>query len=200
MIGWLRGRILELSPDTVILDVAGVGYEVHIPVSTYYRLESRDPNGEVTLYVHTHVREDSLALFGFSTPGERRLFERLIGVSGIGPKLGRVILSGMEPGDLLAALLQEDAKRLATIPGVGKKTAERLVLELRDKAAGLLEESAILPPAVGPSRDDDVVAALVNLGYKEKAAADAVAAVRQNEPDTPFADALRRALKRLARL
>ena len=199
MIGSLRGRILSLSPEVAIVDVGGVGYEVHIPVSTYYELEAKG-HEEVTLHVHTHVREDSLALYGFSTPGERRLFERLIAVSGIGPKLGRVILSGMEPRDLLAALGREDAKRLATIPGVGKKTAERLVLELKDKVDGLVDETAIAapPPPSGPG--EDVVTALVNLGYRERAATEAVEAIRRESPDAPFADLLRQALKRIAGL
>lgn len=190
---------MSLSPEVAILEVGGVGYEVYIPVSTYYELESKGKD-EVLLHVHTHVREDSLALYGFSSPGERRLFERLIGVSGIGPKLGRVILSGMEPSDLLTALAQKDAERLATIPGVGKKTAERLVLELKDKVAGLLEETTIAAPARSEGAGEDVVTALVNLGYRERDSARAVEAIRRDEPDAPFAVLLRRALKRLAGL
>ncbi|MDX1632078.1 MAG: Holliday junction branch migration protein RuvA [Thermoanaerobaculia bacterium] len=200
MIGWLRGRVRELSPEVLILDVSGVGYEVHIPVSTYYELEGEGPGAEVTLHVHTHVRDDTLDLYGFGTPGERRLFERLIAVSGIGPKLGRVILSGMEVRDLLEALAQEDAQRLATIPGVGKKTAERLILELKDKVAGLAEEAAVTPPSRKKTGDDDVVAALVNLGYKKKASSRAVAEVRREHAEAPFAEILRRSLKRLAGL
>lgn len=200
MIGWLRGRVRELSPEVLILDVSGVGYEVHIPVSTYYELEAEGTGAEITLHVHTHVRDDTLNLYGFGTPGERRLFERLIGVSGIGPKLGRVILSGMEVRDLLEALAQEDADRLSTIPGVGKKTAERLILELKDKVAGLAEEAAMAPPTPKAAGDDDVVAALVNLGYKQKASSRAVSAVRREHADAAFAEILRRSLKRLAGL
>jgi Holliday junction DNA helicase RuvA len=199
MIGRLRGTVVSLTPEVAILDVGGVGYELHIPTSTYYQLEPRRDE-EVVLHVHTHVREDSLVLFGFSTRGERRLFERLIAVSGIGPKLGRVILSGMEPADLLAALSREDAGRLATIPGVGKKTAERLVLELKDKVAGLVEETAMAVPRAATAVEDDVVGALVNLGYRERDAAAAARAVVEDEPEAPFADRLRRALKTLARL
>jgi Holliday junction DNA helicase RuvA len=199
MIGRLRGTVVSLTPEVAILDVGGVGYELHIPTSTYYQLEPRRDE-EVVLHVHTHVREDSLVLFGFSTRGERRLFERLIAVSGIGPKLGRVILSGMEPADLLAALSREDAGRLATIPGVGKKTAERLVLELKDKVAGLVEETAMAVPRAATAVEDDVVGALVNLGYRERDAAAAARAVVEDEPEAPFADRLRWALKRLARL
>jgi Holliday junction DNA helicase RuvA len=199
MIGRLRGTVVSLTPEVAILDVGGVGYELHIPTSTYYQLEPRRDE-EVVLHVHTHVREDSLVLFGFSTRGERRLFERLIAVSGIGPKLGRVILSGMEPADLLAALAREDAGRLATIPGVGKKTAERLVLELKDKVDSLVEETAMAVPRTATAVEDDVVGALVNLGYRERDAAAAARAVVEDEPEAPFADRLRRALKTLARL
>ncbi len=187
-----------MSPDRVLLEVGGVGYEVHIPLSTYYELE-RNGGGEIALHVHTHVREDAIELFGFSTEREKRLFERLISVSGIGPRLARVILSGMVPADLVAALASGDVARLSTIPGIGRKTAERLVVELRDK---MQELAAELPEAARASsaEDRDLVAALVNLGYREKQAEEAVTRAREDHPEAVFQDLLRASLKRLARV
>ncbi len=201
MIGHLRGRVLRKDPERVVLDVGGVGYEVWVPVSTYYELERAETEaaGEpVSLHVHTHVREDVLALYGFWSEREKVLFERLIAVSGIGPRLARVILSGMSPDDLVAALAAKDAKVLATIPGVGRKTAERMVLELSDKvedlAAGLPERAAAAPG------DEDVVSALVNLGYKAAQAEKAVAQTRRENPGGEFAELLRESLRRLSRV
>ncbi len=198
MIGFLRGRVLEKSPERLLLDVGGVGYELWVPVSTFVEIERRQAAGdgaEVGLHVHTHLRDDALTLFGFWTAREKQLFERLIAVSGIGPRLARVILSGMPPDDLVAALAAGDAARLATIPGVGKKTADRMVLELREKVADLAAE---LParPAVG---DGDVVSALINLGYKRPQAERAVAEAARDSPGAAFADLLRASLKRLSR-
>ena len=133
MIGYLQGNLLQRSPERVLVDVQGVGFEVHIPLSTFYQIEHRETGDRVALFIHTQLREDGIALFGFSTEREKLLFEKLIAVGGIGPRLARVILSGMAPYDLLAALAAGDLGRLATIPGVGKKTAERMVLELKDK-------------------------------------------------------------------
>jgi Holliday junction DNA helicase RuvA len=196
MIGYLQGNLLQGSPERVLLDVQGVGYEVHIPLSTYYEIERRG-SGPVRLYIHTHLREDGIALFGFWTEREKLLFEKLIGVGGIGPRLARVILSGMPPDDLLGAIAAGDLGRLGTIPGVGKKTAERMVLELRDKmrelAAGLPEKVAAAPA------DQDVVSALVNLGYKASQAEKAVADARRERPDAVFHDLLRASLTRLSR-
>jgi len=198
MIGYLQGNILKATTDRILLDVQGVGYEVHIPLSTWYEIEKRGTSGRVALFIHTQVREDDISLFGFWTEREKALFEKLIGVGGIGARLARVILSGMAPDDLLGAIASGDLGRLATIPGVGKKTAERMVLELRDKmrelAAELPEQSAAAVPA-----DQDVVSALVNLGYKASQAERAVADARRERPDAVFHDLLRASLTRLSR-
>jgi Holliday junction DNA helicase RuvA len=197
MIGYLQGTLLRADPERLLLDVHGVGYEVNVPLSTWYEIEKRRDQ-PVRLFIHTHLREDGIALFGFWTEREKALFEKLIGVNGIGPRLARVILSGMPPEDLLSAISRGDLGRLATIPGVGKKTAERMVLELREKmrelAAGLPEEAAAAAPA-----DQDVVSALVNLGYKASLAERAVAEVRREKPDAAFNDLLRASLNRLSR-
>ncbi|MEJ2085576.1 MAG: Holliday junction branch migration protein RuvA, partial [Acidobacteriota bacterium] len=140
MIGFLKGKVLASSPEKLLVDVQGVGYDVHIPLSTFYEIERLSPDSTVGLFVHTHVREDAIELFGFWTEREKLLFEKLIAVSGIGPKLARVILSGMAPEQLLAALAAGDIARLETIPGIGKKTAERMVVELRDRVQDLASE------------------------------------------------------------
>ena len=202
MIGHLRGRVVHKDPERVVLEVGGVGYEVWVPMSTYYEIEraeaaAGEDGGPVALHVHTHVREDLIALFGFWTQREKRLFEKLIAVSGIGPKLARVILSGMSPEDLIGALQAGDAKVLATIPGVGKKTAERMVLELRDKVADL---ATGLPGRTAVPGDEDVISALVNLGYKPNLVEKAVAQTRREHPDGEFPDLLRESLKRLSRV
>lgn len=198
MIGYLQGNLLKATTDRVLLDVQGVGYEVHIPLSTYYEIERRGGTGKVALFIHTQVREDDISLFGFWTEREKALFEKLIGVGGIGARLARVILSGMPPDDLLGAIASGDLGRLGTIPGVGRKTAERMVLELKDKmrelAAELPEKAAAAAPA-----DQDVVSALVNLGYKAAQAERAVAEVRRERPDAVFHDLLRASLTRLSR-
>ena len=166
-----------------------------MPTSTYYEIE-RAGEKELGLYVHTHVREDAIELYGFWTEREKQLFEKLIAVSGIGPKLARVILSGMAPNDLIAALSTGDTARLATIPGIGKKTAERMVLELRDKVQELAAELPERPAAA--SDDEDLVAALVHLGCRENAARRAVAQTRDTDPEAAFHELLRQALKRLS--
>ncbi len=163
MIGQVRGRLLRKEPQEAIVDVGGVGYRVAIPLSTFYRIG--EPGGEVTLLIHTHVREDTLALFGFLTAAEQALFERLIAVSGVGPKLALSILSGIEAPDLVAALRSSDVVRLTRIPGVGKKTAERLVLELKDKVQGLAAAEEAPSAAPTSSAKEDLVSALVHLGY-----------------------------------
>jgi len=197
MIGYLQGNLLRTAPERVLMDVQGVGYEVHIPLSTFYEIEKQSGQ-RVALFIHTHMREDGIALFGFWTEREKLLFEKLIGVGGIGPRLARVILSGMAPDDLLAALASGDLGRLSTIPGIGKKTAERMVLELKDKmrelAAELPESAAAAVPA-----DHDVVSALINLGYKGAQAERAVADVRRERPDAAFHEILRASLNRLSR-
>ena len=197
MIGYLQGSLLKAAPDRLLLDVQGVGYEVHVPLSTFYEIEKRGGTGRVALFIHTQVREDEIALFGFWTEREKALFEKLIAVGGIGPRLARVILSGMAPDDLLGAIASGDIARLSTIPGVGKKTAERMVLELKDKMRELateLPEKAAAAPA-----DQDVVSALVNLGYKAAQAERAVADARREKPDAAFHDLLRASLHRLSR-
>jgi len=200
MIGYLQGSLLKATPERLLLDVQGVGYEVHVPLSTWYEIEKRGGAGagKVALFIHTQVREDEIALFGFWTEREKALFEKLIAVGGIGPRLARVILSGMAPDDLLGAIANGDLARLSTIPGIGKKTAERMVLELKDKmrelAAELPERSAAAAPA-----DQDVVSALVNLGYKAAQAERAVADAHREKPDAAFHDLLRASLHRLSR-
>ncbi len=196
MIGYLQGRPFESSPEKILLDVRGVGYEVHIPLSTYTEIKRLPSDSAVGLYIHTHLREGALELFGFYTAREKLLFEKLIGVGGIGPKLGRVILSGMAADDLLASLAAGDLVRLSTIPGVGKKTAERMVLELKDKIQELM---AGLPERPAASPGDDLVLALVNLGYKETEAERAVRKARDANPDAEFEDLLRASLKVLSR-
>ena len=165
MIAHLRGRILEKHPTLLILEAAGVGYEVAISIPSFSGLPSE--GAEVSLYIHTHVREDVLALYGFLRREEKQLFERLIGVSGIGPKLAMTVLSGMAPNALVSALRGNDLTALTRIPGVGKKTAERMVLELRDKLEGL---TAAPSPAPASRMEEDVISALVNLGYQRSSA------------------------------
>ena len=167
MIAMLTGRIALKSPDHIVLDVNGVGYRVLIPFSTYYELPEE---GTVSLHIHTSVREDAILLYGFRTRLEKSFFQLLISVSGIGPKLGRDILSNIQPAALAQALSQGDIHKLSAIPGIGRKTAERLILELKEKV-GKLDISSL--PAVErrevPAGDimDDVASALMNLGYKE---------------------------------
>jgi Holliday junction DNA helicase RuvA len=197
VIAQVRGRLLRKAPQEAIVDVGGVGYRVTIPLSTFYRIG--EPGDEVTLLTHTHVREDTLALFGFLTAAEQALFERLIAVSGVGPKLAVSILSGIEAPDLVAALRSSDLARLTRIPGVGKKTAERLVLELRDKVQGLAatEEEA---PATTPasSAKDDLVSALVHLGYSRPEAERGVDRALRDDGHGRFEDVLRRTLRILS--
>jgi holliday junction DNA helicase RuvA len=197
MIGFLKGRLRQSTPTALILDVGGVGYRVQVPMSTFYEIE-RSGATDLELHIHTHVREDAIELYGFWTAREKILFEKLIAVSGIGPKLARVILSGMAPNDLIAALSGGDTARLATIPGIGKKTAERMVVELRDRVQELAVDLPERPAAVND--DDDLVTALVNLGYRENAARRAVAETRDALPDAAMHELLRQALQRLSKL
>ncbi len=201
MIGWLSGKVVQAVPDRLILDVGGVGYQVAIPLSTYYELQKADAGATLRLFIHTHVREDALALYGFWTERERELFERLIAVSGIGPRLAQVVLSGMAPDELIAALAAGDVARLVRIPGVGKKTAERMVVELRDKLQALAAQlPAARATAASGGSDNDLVAALVNLGYKPSLAEGAVGAARKEAPEAAFHELLRLALRRLSRV
>src|SRR5688500_3769033 len=163
MIAYLEGPIHSLETDRVIVMAGGVGYAVQIPLSTYYKLEG---SSEAKLQIHMHVREDAMALYGFFSPDEKAAFEKLISISGIGPRLAQVILSGIDVAELAEAIARDDARRLSAIPGVGKKTSERICLELRDKLI-LSETTAPRQPVVRPTNvDNDVVSALVNLGYK----------------------------------
>jgi len=193
MIGRLTGRLAAKATDHVLLDVGGVGYLVHIPLSTFYDLpEAESP---ASLFVHTHVREDTLALYGFLTERERALFQLLMSVAGIGPKVALTVLSGMPPAELVTALSKQDVRRLVAIPGVGKKTAERMVLELAEKVAKLsAEPSAETPSAVSA---DDVVSALVNLGYRKSEADRAVETIARLGAPSDFGSYLKEALKRL---
>jgi holliday junction DNA helicase RuvA len=166
MIGSLRGKLIEKSPNQVLLDVGGVGYQVHIPLSTFASLGALD--GEATLLVHTHVREDQLALYGFLTSREKRCFELLISASGVGPSLALRILSGMSLEELVPAIRKGDFAQLVRIPGVGRKTAERMVVELRDKLAAV-DVAETGKPATRSQLEADVASALVNLGYDVRA-------------------------------
>jgi len=195
VIAHLRGRILRKAPQELVLDVAGVGYRVTIPLSTFYRLG--EPGAEVSLLTHTHVREDTFALFGFVSASEQALFERLISVAGVGPRLAIGILSGIEAPDLVGALRSGDVTRLTRIPGVGKKTAERLVVELKDKMEGLegTEPSREGAPTAG---QDDLVSALVHLGYSRHEAERGVARALKDGGDDRFEEILRRTLRVLS--
>jgi holliday junction DNA helicase RuvA len=193
VIAHLRGRVLRKSPQEVVVDVDGIGYKVAIPVSTFYRLG--EEGTEVSLRVHTHVREDALALFGFLTAHEQDLFERLIQVAGVGPKLAVNILSGIEAAELAAALRTSDVARLTRIPGVGKKTAERLVVDLKDKMPPVLtpaQEAETLPPA---TPKEDLLSALAHLGYSRGEAERGVDRALREDGDGRFEDLLRRALR-----
>ena len=196
MISHLRGTLLEKHPNQVIVDVHGVGYEVTIPVSAYSSLP--DAGGAVRLHIYTHVREDILALFGFLTQDDKALFEKLIGVSGIGPKLAITALSGLTTEDLRAAIRNGMVEQLVRIPGVGKKTAERMVLELRDKmgpaTAGPVAATGE-PTSQFSSVEEDVISALMNFGASRPAAEAAVAKARSASEPNEFDALFRRALK-----
>jgi Holliday junction DNA helicase RuvA len=197
MIGYLQGKLLKITPERALIDVSGVGYEVNVPLSTYYEIERAGPAAQVQLHIHTHVREDAFVLYGFWSEREKQLFEKLLSVNGIGPRGAQVVLSGMAPDDLVQALAQGDVARLVTIPGVGKKTAERMVLELRDKMRDLGPASTVAA-AAAPS--DDLMGALVSLGYKPALAERAAAEVRKENPQAAFHELLRMSLKRLSRV
>ena len=194
MIGHLRGALLEKHPNLVLVEAGGVGYEVSIPVSTYTALP--EPGAQVSLRIHTHVREDAIQLYGFAAAAEKALFERLISVSGIGPKLAITILSGLAAAELAEAIRAGSLERLVRIPGVGKKTAERMVLELRDKLDLGVAPVAVKAVAAAPMDEAarDAVSALVNMGSKPAAAEEAVRKARTAEPEAGFEALFRRAL------
>jgi Holliday junction DNA helicase RuvA len=195
MIAHLRGTLLSKHPNQAVVETAGVGYEINISVPTFSELPAQ--GSEVALHIHTHVREDLIALYGFLRPAEKQLFEKLITVSGIGPKLAITILSGMAANEMAGAIRGNDLARLTKIPGIGKKTAERMVLELRDK----------LPETVGASTaaaamgtmEEDVLSALLNLGYQRAAAEKALASVVKNGKSGSFDATFREALIALSK-
>ena len=197
MIAHLRGRILDKQPNRLVVDVNGIGYDVAVPLSTFYGLG--DAGSDIALRIHTHVREDALALYGFATRLEQDLFERLIGVSGIGPKLALAVLSGIEPAELIRAIERGDLPRLTAIPGVGKKTGERIVLELKDRLPRVRGETTAVEVVETSALKDDVLSALVNLGYHRPLAEKAVAAVVKAAPDGGFEHTLKLALRELSR-
>ncbi len=196
MIGHLRGTILEKHPNQVVVEAAGVGYDVQIPISTYTSLP--DAGAVVSLRIYTHVREDALSLFGFATSEEKLLFERLISVSGIGPKLAITVLSGLATPELVTAIRNSDVQRLVRIPGVGKKTAERIVLELKDKVAAVDAAGKAVPATeTGPSLsalERDVLSALQNLGCSRASAEEAVRKTKERGAPESFEPFFRAAL------
>src|SRR5919108_3657274 len=202
MIALLRGTLLEKHPSRVVLDVAGVGYDVQVPLSTFYDLG--EPGSSIALRIHTHVREDTLALFGFRTALEQDLFERLIAISGIGPKLALAVLSGIEQVNLIRAIRVQDVARLTKIPGVGKRTAERIGLELKDRLPQAPPAADPAPATASPQDQmrEDLLSALLNLGYQRAAAEKAVdTTLRASDPRDPkdprptFEEALRASLR-----
>lgn len=196
MIGQLRGRLTDKRPNQVIVDVSGVGYLVQVPLSTFAALG--ELHTEVTLLIHTHVREDSLSLYGFLSSREKHFFEMLLSASGVGPSLALKILSGMNVDELVPAIRNSDLARLTKIPGVGRKTAERIVVELKDKLEAIAVE-AERPAATSPAGiEADVVSALVNLGYEARAAESAVADAKREAGATNFEKLLRASLQSLS--
>jgi len=206
MIAHLSGTLLSKQATSVIVDVSGVGYEVNIPLSTFYDLE--DLGSTVQLRIYTHVREDAIQLYGFKTARERELFLQVISVTGIGPKLGITLLSGMSADEMIASIRTNNLARLTLIPGVGRKTAERLILELREKVADLssaqLEEELGAKPGAGEPTEDtvraDALSALLNLGYQRSGAEKAIDAALGEGGDVNVESILRRSLKKLARV
>jgi Holliday junction DNA helicase RuvA len=197
MIARLTGTLAEKAPGRMIVDVQGVGYDVQVPLSTFY--VAGEPGDGVVLRVHTHVREDVIALYGFATALEQDLFERLISISGIGPKLALSVLSGIEPPDLVRAIRAQDVARLTAIPGVGKKTAERIGLELKDRLPPSVQAAAdAAKPAVPEDQlRADLLSALLNLGYQRVPAEKAIEKELSASPDARFEDALRAVLRSL---
>jgi holliday junction DNA helicase RuvA len=194
MIAQLRGTLGDKRPNQVLVDVGGVGYLVHVPLSTFYALG--DLHSNVTLLIHTQVREDAISLYGFLSSREKHLFELLISASGVGPVLALKILSGMSVDDLVPAIRAGDLARLTRIPGVGRKTAERMVVELRDKLAAM-EAPEARQPVTASGVAGDVVSALLNLGYEQRAAEQAVERAGKNGAGDSFEALLRAALQQL---
>ncbi len=195
MIGQLRGRLTDKRPNQVLVDVGGVGYIVQVPLSTYAALG--ELHAEVTLLIHTHVREDALSLYGFLSSREKHFFEMLLSASGVGPSLALKILSGMSVEELVPAIRRSDLGRLTKIPGVGRKTAERIVVELKDKLDAVTVEAERPAPSSPAGVEADVVSALVNLGYEARAAESAVAEARRETGAGNFEKLLRASLQAL---
>jgi holliday junction DNA helicase RuvA len=195
MIAQLRGTLGDKRPNQVLVDVGGVGYLVHIPLSTFYSLG--DLHSNVTLLIHTQVREDAISLYGFLSAREKHLFELLISASGVGPALALKILSGMSVDDLVPAVRSGDLARLTRIPGVGRKTAERMIVELRDKLAAMEIPDDARKPVTTTGTSGDVVSALLNLGYDQHAAEQAVERAGKNGASETFEPLLRGALQEL---
>ena len=197
MIAQLSGTLLQKSPQQVVIDVGGVGYHVMLSLTSFSQLP--DIGAPVTIYTHTHLREDQLALFGFTTLEEKAVFQKLIAISGVGPKSALTILSGIPAMELVAAIGREDVLRLQSVPGIGKKTAERIIIELKDKLAKD-EHLSVLPSTTPPARKlyDDVLSALTNLGYQRTVAENAMKKVSWQEPIT-IENAIRMTLKELAK-
>jgi Holliday junction DNA helicase RuvA len=196
MIGQLRGRLAEKRPNQVLVDVGGVGYLVQVPLSTYAALG--ELHAEVTLLIHTHVREDALALYGFVSSREKHFFEMLLSASGVGPTLALKILSGMSVEELVPAIRGSDLARLTRIPGVGRKTAERMVVELKDKLETVAVETERPAPSSPAGIEADVISALVNLGYDGRAAETAVGEAKRETGAANFEKLLRGALQALS--
>jgi len=195
MIAYLKGTLIHKTPGQVVVETGGVGYAAAIPVSSYIRLG--EVGGTVELFIHTHLSDDALALFGFISQDEKAMFLKLIGISGIGPKLAMNILSGIGPGDLEDAVRAGDVARISLVPGIGKKTALRITMELQDK----LEKKEKLLAATASPEKDDLLSALLNMGFRSKEAERAVdQTIAANKPGTEFEKLLRDCLKRLAKL
>lgn len=198
MIAFLTGRLSRKAADYLVVDVAGVGYQVSVPLSTYYAIPGQ---GEpVSLHIYTHLREDSLSLFGFLTPAEKEAFLHLLSVSGIGPKLALAVLSSLSVEDLVCAVGASDDTRLCSIPGIGKKTAARLILELKDKMKNIAPEAAVRAEGRLSRELDDAVSALVNLGYKKQAAEDAVKRTMAGRSGIAIETVIREALRDLVKI
>ena len=198
MIAHLKGKLTYKSPVTIIIDVNGIGYQVFVSLSTFYALP--ELNSEVFLDIHTHVREESLKLFGFYTIDEKKIFEKLISINKVGPKLALTILSGMSPVELFTTIDSNDVEKLSTIPGIGSKTAARLILEMRDKMGQLTLDSEITNDSISQNGlFDDALSALVNLGYKKSQAEQALKKVcPEGEPEDSIEDLIKKSLNLLS--
>ena len=201
MIAYLTGILYSKNPQWITVETAGVGYQVFIPLSTFYQLP--DEAEKVSLHVYTHVREDTLQLFGFQTEREKDIFLLLLSVSGIGPKLALNILSGIGLGDLLGAIVRADSERIAAVPGVGKKMSQRISLELKEKVAHFLEGEEVQPRELIQIKNqeifDDALSALINLGYAKKVATTALESVLRRDNEVNLDTLLKEALQNLAR-